>query len=447
MDKHPDPALLSSFARGRLSRRRNRDIVRHLLAYCAECCRTAAQFLPPLRTGAAAGLRRFDYGKAFSEAWQETERRQSQLTAEQAVAPELLRELLAQPFDRQWILATTSPRYRSWAFCDLLLDAAREWGFQDPSRAVELSRLGVEIATRLDPAAYGKTRVYDLEARAWAGLGNAQRIRADLRSAEESFGTAERLLKKGTGDPLEMARILLLKSSLRGHQQRFREAFRLLDRAAAIGRRLGDSHLCGRILILRGFLLGISNDPEAAIPCLTEGISTVGPSAEPRLLVSARHNLVLFLFECGRSDEAVQLLEPLRPLHHQVGDRMSLLRLRWLEGKIAVSRHEYRQAEEILRDVRRELIERELDFEVALLSLDLAQLYAFQGRSAELRRLTEEMLPIFKSRNIHREAIAALLLFGKAAEMEQVTLGLIREVSSYLKDCHAGSGLRSREPR
>lgn len=448
MDRHPDPALLSTFARGRLSRRRNRDIVRHLLAYCADCCRTAAQFLPPLRMGGAAGnLRRFDYGKAFSAAWQETERRQASLTAERTAAPELLRELLAQPFDRQSILATTSPRYRSWACCELLLDAAREWGFQDPGRALELARLGVEIATRLDAAAYGRTRVHDLGARAWAGLGNAQRIRADLRAAEESFGRAEQLLKKGTGDPLEKAQVLILKSSLRGHQQRFREAFRLLDRASAIGRRLGDSQLCGRILILRGFLLGIANDPEAAIPCLTEGIRRLGPSAEPRLLVSAQHNLILFLFEGGRSDEALHLLASVRPLYHQVGDRMSLLRLRWLEGKIAVSQQRFREAEQILREVRKELIERELEFEAALLSLDLAQLYAFQGRSAEMRRLAEEMLPIFKSRDIHREAIAALLLFGKAAEMEQVTLGLIREVSSYLKDCHAGSGLRSREPR
>ncbi len=93
--------------------------------------------------------------------------------------------------------------------------------------------------------------------------------------------------------------------------------------------------------------------------------------------------------------------------------------------------------------MRKELIERDLGFDAALLSLDLANIYARQGRSAEMRRLAEEMLPIFKSRDIHREAIAALLVFQKSAEMERVTLGLIREVSSYLKEspCHLGTPL------
>ena len=44
-------------------------------------------------------------------------------------------------------------------------------------------------------------------------------------------------------------------------------------------------------------------------------------------------------------------------------------------------------------------------------SLDLAALYAAQGRTAEVRRLAEEMLPVFTSRRIHREALAALIVF------------------------------------
>ncbi|HEX9943199.1 MAG TPA: hypothetical protein VGG03_14360 [Thermoanaerobaculia bacterium] len=445
MDKHSDPVLLSMFARGRLSRRRNREIVRHLLARCGHCCRIASRYLPPARVGGDAGW--LDYGRAFVRAWRETERRQADLAAERTAAPGLLRELLAQPCEQQRILATGSSRYRSWGFCELLLEAARERGFQDPARALELAKLGVEVAARLDPAAYGESRVNDLVARAWAGLANAQRIRSDFRNAEESFARAERLLKKGTGDPVEKAHVLLLKSSLLGNQQRFRESLRLLDRALAIGRRLDDPQLCGRALIMRGFLLGIANDQEAAIPCLTEGIRKLDPSSDPRLLVAAQHNLILFLFESGQSDEAMRLLERARPLYHQVGDRMSLLRLHWLEGKIAISLKRFAEAEEILRDVRQELIERELEYDAALLSLDLADSYAQQGRSAEMRRLAGEMLSIFKSLDIRREAIAALLLFQKAAQMERVTLGLIREVSGYLKDSRADLGLRFREPR
>jgi thymidylate synthase ThyX len=118
-----------------------------------------------------------------------------------------------------------------------------------------------------------------------------------------------------------------------------------------------------------------------------------------------------------------------------------------VEGKIASALGHFNEAEELLRGVQAELIERELGYDAALLSLDLATIYASQGRSAEMRRLAEEMIPIFKSRDIHREAIAALFVFQKAAEMERVTLGLIRDVTSYLKESRAAASLRSREPR
>lgn len=62
-----------------------------------------------------------------------------------------------------------------------------------------------------------------------------------------------------------------------------------------------------------------------------------------------------------------------------------------------------------------------------------------------MRKLAEEMLPIFQSRDVHREAIAALLVFQKAAEMERVTLGLVQELSEYLKECRVPSGFRFRE--
>jgi thymidylate synthase ThyX len=143
----------------------------------------------------------------------------------------------------------------------------------------------------------------------------------------------------------------------------------------------------------------------------------------------------------------MRLLEGARPLYYQLGDPMSLLRLRWVEGKIASALGHFNEAEELLRGVQAELIERELGYDAALLSLDLATIYASQGRSAEMRRLAEEMIPIFKSRDIHREAIAALFVFQKAAEMERVTLGLIRDVTSYLKESRASASLRSREPR
>lgn len=388
------------------------------------------------------------YEEAFLRSWQEVERREAELSRERAAAPELLHDLLAQTPKHQWERVAQDSRLQTWSICERLLDLSRDWGFQDPNRALELAQLGVDIAMRLNSAVYGESRVNDLFARAWVMQGNAERIRSNFQEAEQSFLQAEGLLKQGTGDPLEKAHLLLHRASFYGGQQRFGEAFRLLDRITTIARRYEDPQLHGRALLTRGFLLGIARDAEAAIRYLKEGIRKLAPASDLRLLVVAHHNLTLYLTESGRYQEALDLLGSARPLYHQLGDQMSLIRLRWLEGKIAIALGQLAEAEELLKEVRKDLIERELGFDTALLSLDLADIYARQSRGAEMRRLAEEMIPIFRSRDVHREALAALLTFQKAAEMESVTLGLIREVSSYLKENGAATqGLRPRESR
>jgi len=433
MAKNLPLEMLVDFLAGRLTRRRNRQIVRRLLAGDPGAV-------------SAAQAQRFDYGSAFGTAEQAVEARRRDVGAERSEAPELLREIAIQPFYRQWIMVTDHPRFRTWAFCELLLDACREWGFQDPPRALQHARLGVEIAERLDRERYGETRVNDLRARAWATLANAERILTDFRAAEKSFARAEQLLKSGTGDPLEKAFLLLLQASLLGHRQRFAEANRLLDRVVRIGRRSGDLHLCGKALITQGFLAGMAHEPELSLKLLREGLPLVDPEAEPRLLVAAYHNLILGLTESGAVEEAADLLEHSRPRYEYLGDRMNLIRLTWLEGKIALDRGELARAEALLLDARGQLVHRGLGYDAALLSLDLARVYARQGRGAEMRHLAGEILPIFQSREIRREAVSALIMFQKAVDMERVTLGIVQELSDALQESRSVPGLRFRDP-
>ena len=62
-----------------------------------------------------------------------------------------------------------------------------------------------------------------------------------------------------------------------------------------------------------------------------------------------------------------------------------------------------------------------LGYDAVIVSMDLALLYLRQGRTAELKTLAREMLPIFRSQDVHREAVAALVLFQEAIREEQIT--------------------------
>jgi tetratricopeptide (TPR) repeat protein len=445
IERHLSADRLRSFGRAELSRKENREVLRHLLTGCERCARTLAAYAPPGIGVAPPAPSAHDYDMAFAKAHQAFLWSRHEHEEERHNAPSLLGTLEEHPFDRQLLLITNSRRFWTWPLCCLLLERCRDLGFREPVRALDFARLGVRLSELLPVESYGDARVADLRARACATLANAQRISSDLRASDQSFLRAERLLRKGTGDPLEKARLLLLKASLQGDQRRFPEAIKGLDRVLAIARRQGDEPLVAQALVNKGIVVGTSGRTDEAIACLREGIRGIDPKSDPRLTVAAHHNLIVYLIEGGQLQEAVALLDATRPLYEEMGDRMNLIRLQWLEGKIAQSRGRLSEAETLLRSVGSALAEQGLGYDAALLALDLAGVYARQGRTEEMRALATEMLPSFQSREVHREALAALIVFQKAAKMDRVTLGLVHELSDYLRQCRESPGVRLRD--
>jgi hypothetical protein len=101
------------------------------------------------------------------------------------------------------------------------------------------------------------------------------------------------------------------------------------------------------------------------------------------------------------------------------------------------------RAEEAFQEVRHALIEQGIGYDAALVSLELAALYARQGRTAEMKELAGEMLPIFQAADVHREALAALAVFQQAAVREETaTLELVEEVAAFLDRARHDPGLR-----
>ncbi len=354
----------------------------------------------------------------------------------------LLEELTAMPGVERSERIRTEVRFHALKLCDLLLGRSREAWFRDPARGVELARLAVEVAGWLDVGYYGEALVEEERALAWAYLGNALRISSDLRSAEEALLRALEHYRRGGEDALTGAQVLSFMASLRTSQGRFKEAAGLLDRAILVYRDSNEGHLEGRALIKKGLAIGYSGRVKTAIRLIRGGLSRIDLAEEPHLLISARHNLIGFLNESGRSEEALRVLEQTRGLYFTLGDPTHLIRLRWLEGRISRDLGRLDQAEAALREARDGFVEHGIGFDAARVSLDLATVYLQQGRTGELKGLAEEMVPVFESRDVHQEALAALLLFRQAAEAEEVTLGLLEKIGGYLQRARQNPELR-----
>jgi tetratricopeptide (TPR) repeat protein len=445
-ERHPDPETLARYLRGDLPPEEGKEVERHLSG-CVSCQRAAAEQAGEGPEGVVKWRGHlFGYEAAFDRAARQASERLSRLFEEVNGAASLAEELLAAPEHRRRQLIRSEARFHALKLCELLEDRSREAWFNDPARAVELARLAVAIAIRLNPEHYGARIVEDARAHAWAYLGNAYRIASDLRRAEEALRTAREHHRRGDEDAFTEAQILSFTASLRNSQGRYEEAAGLLDRAIAIYRAGKDRHQEGKNLILKGMTFGYERRFKEAVRLIRRGLSRIDSVEEPWLQVSARHNLIWYLNESGSHQEALETLERTRRLYLELGRPTHLIRLRWVEGKIAGDLDRLAEAEAALRETRDAFVARGIGFDAALVSLDLAALYARQGRTEEVKRLASEMVPIFESRDVHREALAALLLFKEAAEAERVTLSLLDQIVAYLERARLDPELRFRDP-
>ncbi len=352
---------------------------------------------------------------------------------ERAEAKGLVAELLKHPAERQRVLIRNHRRFQTWGVLEHLLAISYEETSRDARRGDEWARLALDLSEHLDASCYGVEAIEDLRARAWAYIGNAHRVKFEIREADEAFDRALIHLRRGTREPWERAVWLSLKASLLRAQRRLDASMRLLNRALVLFLAIGDRHWASLSLISMDNALQRAGKPERGIPLLRKAIDLIDAVQEPRLLLVAQHNLLDDLVETGQHMEAQRLLIQVRPLYQRFDEPWIRNRRRWVEGKIARGLGQPDRAEELLLKARTGFQEQDAAYEIALVSLELAGLYAEQGRTAEMKRLAEEMVPIFSSRQIHREALAALALWCQAVQSETAGAELAAQVASAIK--------------
>jgi tetratricopeptide (TPR) repeat protein len=364
-------------------------------------------------------------------------------------APELWAELKPYRFQDQYHLIRTHRRFVAWGLCELLCRESLRLTLIEPGHAVETAELAVLIADLLKEAEPARTRpLYQLRGYAWAHDGNARRVLGDLRNADESFLIAEAWWEagaEGAGDLLGYEPVLLdLEASLRITQRRFPEALSLLDRLFMFytdGCR-PDAHLAGRALVRKALALAEMEEPELATELLQRAEPLVDAGRDPRLFLCLRHNLLVNLTSAEQHREAEALLPEVAALCREIGNPLDLVRLRWVEGRVAAGLGQTGEAIQLFERLRQEFAQRNMAYDAALVTLELTGLYAKEGCTAEVKQLSLEMAKIFRAQDVPREALAALLFFQEAAERESATATLAREIAAFLGNLRSDPGLR-----
>src|SRR4029077_5020194 len=122
------------------------------------------------------------------------------------------------------------------------------------------------------------------------------------------------------------------------------------------------------------------------------------------------------------------------PLYRAFPDTWTQSLRKWVKGKIARGLGQMEEAEALFLAARDGFLAAGIPYDTALVALELALLYAEQGRSADLKRLAAEVVAVFAPRQIHREALTALAFFQRAVEAERAEVEVVERVAAFLHE-------------
>lgn len=428
----------------------------HLFDECSECREAFETWRREAGEGVATSS-----GEEYDQAFDRVQGRLQDLARLRTVAPEeasiesliqsdrasalrVATHLLSLPrHERSQRVRSERDTYSGPLVADALLEKARACLPGHPDDAYEAAGLARLVLQQ----GRAEAVTSELYARALAHQGNARRVAGDLAQANDLLDVARFLLKtQGGGDRTVRAELDSFEGSLRGAQRRFAEAESCFSRAIMTYAMEDEEVNVAKALLSLGVVYHAMDDLDRAIDVTNQATDILEEGAQPHLQLIAQHNQVTFLIEAARLREAEELFASAQPLYARYSDPLTLLRRLWLEGRLARAKGSLEVAENAFRTVTQEFLKRGIGYDAALSALDLATLYAERGRTAELKNLAEELVQIFDAQDLHREAVAALMLFRDAVQAEQITLRFVLELSRYLHQAKADPSLQFRAP-
>jgi transcriptional regulator with XRE-family HTH domain len=335
-------------------------------------------------------------------------------------AGELWARLKTLPSRERRELVEDSSEFRSWAVVERLCLESERAAADSASKALDLAGLALFTAARAEGNEALRRR---LQGYAWAYIANARRVVNDHPGSNEAFARTWELWRTGEdAGLLPEWRMLSMEASLRRGERRFSESLELLTLAYEAA----DADAASRSVLLlnKAFVCEQMGDYIGARATLANAAPFVEATGDARLLFALRFETTKSLCALDRYAEAADMLPVVRELATRLGNELDLLRVVWLGARVAAGQGQRKEAVAGLEQVRWGFLGRGLPYDAALAALELAVLHLEDGKTAEVKALAREMVPIFHLQGIAREAVATLALFQEAAQQATATVEL-----------------------
>jgi tetratricopeptide (TPR) repeat protein len=214
------------------------------------------------------------------------------------------------------------------------------------------------------------------------------------------------------------------------------EAESCLRAAARLFRQAGDERSVTKVRLKFAQCRCLAGFPREALEVLLDSLRSLDHFRNQRLALVALHNLCFRLCELDESEVAQRLFDSLKPIYERHGDSSIELRRHWLNAKIQAGLGST-SAESTFRRALDSFLEAKQPFLAAFVALELAALLVEANRPGEVVEIAAFLPSVFEAEGVHREAIAAAVVFKRAALRREVDAALIHKLHSFLKRSQA----------
>lgn len=316
-----------------------------------------------------------------------------------------------------------------------LLEASRDQWQDEPELAEYLIHATLSALRRaeLEPGLRAA-----LLARAHAYAGNVHRIFGRHRKAWEAFEVSRHWIEQGDLGVGVEAELAWFEGGLLRDGRRLEEAVERLEFAVACPDLTGGEEGRQEATVTLGITYGEAGRFDEAIETLESVLAGHSKSDfPPRLYLNAVQSLAVRYVHVGRLEEARAMLHDIRDVAQQLGQRMILLRVTWFEAELCHAEGNRVGAATRYREVQEAFMEKGIPYDAALASLSLAELHLEHDDTAAAAELAEELIPIFESKGIHRESLAAGRILIEALRKEEATVEDVRRVAETMRAVRA----------
>jgi tetratricopeptide (TPR) repeat protein len=373
-----------------------------------------------------------DQARSQNSRLQEVLSYRRRIETEERDARTFLTRALRSPLMFRNAKVAEKPRLHTEGMVRVLCTEANARHEQRPTFSRDIAAAAYEVATKLAGADDRSQR--NLMGMALREQANALRYLGRFKDALKLLDFAEKLFAGAPGaDPFDLAIVQYIRATVYMKSDRLDDGIAVAREAAEAFRDYGDVSRESSAVLVEACCLLLSGSARPAAEAFERAIAISRLRGDTHMLARALTNCAAALTEIRELERAERYYVEALTLYDELAIDTEKTRVEWALAAILLLRGENQECARRLQTVRLELKQLGLTNDNALATLEWAEARLMLGQLRGVAEECKRIVVAFATEEMDREARHALALLNEALAEGRATPELLRGVRSYLE--------------